>query len=183
MRQKRKILWVEDSARFDLASLIGPIYASRRYDLTLAENATTAAEYLRHSRFEAIIVDIRLPPGAHAYWRDIYENAGADRTNAKLGLALLDWLFGPPAPGRSRPVGNGAGGSGAGVPRLPEWKVQPQHVAVFSVENRLEIGPTLDRFGVTVMHEKRPGLPDTILLEIVSEVLAQSAQSDPAPGQ
>ena len=177
MLQKRKILWVEDSARFELPSLIGPIYASRRYDLTLAENATAAAEHLRHSRFEAIIVDVRLPPGAHAYWRGIYENAGADRTNAKLGLALLAWLFGPPVTDRP-------GGNGANAPRLPEWKVRPQQVAVFSVETHSEIGPMLAGFGVEVMHEKRPGLPDTILLDIVSEVLTQSALGVvAAPGQ
>jgi hypothetical protein len=166
--QKRKVLWVEDSARFELASVLGPFYASRRYDLTLAENATTAAEYLRRLRFEAVVVDIRLPPGAHPYWRDIFASAGADRTNAKLGLALLGWLFEKPVPGAPHPAGNGQA-----VPKRPEWQVRPHQVGVFSVENRLEIGPTLDQLDVTVMHEKRPGLPDTILLHIVTQVLEQ----------
>lgn len=166
MPQKRKILWVEDSARFELPHLLGPINASRRYDLTLAEDATVAAEYLRRRRFEAIVVDVRLPPGDHRYWRDIFQNAGSDRTNAKLGLALLAWLFGAPSP--IPPSRQNS------IPPRPTWPMQPQQVCVFSVENRLEIGPTLEQIGVTCMHEKRPGLPDTILLEIVSEVLAQS---------
>jgi hypothetical protein len=77
-----------------------------------------------------------------------------------------------------------AGGNGAGVPRLPAWKVLPQQVAVFSVENHSEIGPMLAGFGVEVMHEKRPGLPDTILLDIVSQVLTQSVQGvTAAPGR
>jgi hypothetical protein len=175
---KRKILWVEDSARFDLASLLGPIYASRRYDLTLAENATAASEYLLRRQFDAILVDIRLPPGSHSYWLNIFKSAGADRHNAKLGLALLGWLFGVPLPGAPNPTGNGHS-----MPKLPTWPVTSRQVGVFSVENRQEIGHDLDRLGVTVMHEKRPGLPDTILLEIVSEVLAQSDQGGPAgPG-
>jgi hypothetical protein len=74
--------------------------------------------------------------------------------------------------------------NGKPVPPLPDgWKVLPQQVAVFSVENHLEIGSTLELYGVTVMHEKRPGLPDTILLQILSEVLAQSSDGTPSmPG-
>ncbi len=177
--QKRKILWVEDSARFELAPLVGPVLASRRYDLTLAENTSAASERLLRTRFDAIIVDIRLPPGVHPYWVDIFRGAASDRVNAKLGLALLSWLFGAKeggAPHTRRPV-----------PPLPDgWKILPQQVAVFSVENHLEVSSTLELYGVTVMHEKRPGLPDTILLKILSEVLAQSSDSTPgmpgAPG-
>lgn len=165
MQQKNRILWVEDSARFELASVLGPMYASRRYDLTLAENATTAAEYLRRRRFDAIIVDIRLPPGTHRYWQKIYKDAGDDRTNAKLGLALLGWLL-----GRAQPL-RGRGKAKAEEPPLPAWKIVPRQIGVFSVENRLEIGHTLEYLGVDVMHEKRPGLPDTILLDIVAQVL------------
>ncbi|ACY15841.1 response regulator [Haliangium ochraceum] len=172
MPPKRRVLWVEDSARFELASVLGPIYASRRYDLTLAENATTAGEYLRRRRFDAVVVDIRLPPGTHPYWRDIYTNAGSDRTNAKLGLAILKWLLSPSEAGRS----SGSNGHGL-VPPRPSWPVMPQQVGVFSVENHAEIGDDLDALGVGVMHEKRPGLPDTILLQIVGEVLANSAVS------
>lgn len=179
--QKRKILWVEDSARFELASMVGPVLASRRYDLTLAENASTAAERLLRTRYDAIIVDIRLPPGVDPYWVDIFKSAASDRVNAKLGLALLSWLFGAKEAGATHTR------NGNRVPPLPDaWRVLPQQVAVFSVENKSEIGSTLELFGVTVMHEKRPGLPDTILLKILSEVLAQSSDSTPgmpgAPG-
>lgn len=176
---KRKILWVEDSARFELPHLLGPVFASGLYDLTLAETATAAAENLLRRRFDVILVDIRLPPGMHPYWVNIFRSAGADRHNAKLGLALLGWLFQKPVVGAPHPSGNGAA-----VPRRPEWQVLPAQVGVFSVENREEIGADLDRLGVAVMHEKRPGLPDTILLDIVSQVLAQSGPDGHAePGQ
>lgn len=166
MQEKNKVLWVEDSARFELASVLGPIYASRRYDLTLAENATTAAEYLRRRRFDAIVVDIRLPPGTHQYWRWVYKDAGDDRTNAKLGLALLAWVLGGAAQKKKKKIEE---------PPRPTWPVLPSHIGVFSVENRLEVGSFLDDLGVRVMHEKRPGLPDTILLDIVAQVLGQGA--------
>lgn len=160
MQAKKRVLWVEDSARFELASVLGPIFASHRYDLALAENATSAAEYLRRRQFDAIIVDIRLPPGMHPYWRDIYKKAGSDRTNAKLGLALLAWLLAGEA-GRGRDT----------APKRPTWDILPSQIGVFSVENRGEIGTDLEALGVSVQHEKRPGLPDTILLDIVTEIL------------
>jgi CheY-like chemotaxis protein len=158
---------VEDSARFELASVLGPIYASHRFDLTLAENATTAAEYLRRRRFDAIIVDIRLPPGTDAYWRGIYKSAGSDRTNAKLGLALLAWLLSTTADNDNH---------GADTPARPKWPVVPGQIGVFSVENRLEVGSFLLRLGVNRLYEKRPGLPDTVLLDIVTEVLTEAPQ-------
>lgn len=176
VQAKKRVLWVEDSARFELASVLGPIFASHRYDLTLAENASTAAEYLRRRQFDAIIVDIRLPPGPHRYWRSIYKNAGSDRTNAKLGLALLSWLL---ASGQDNGQDNGQGNSKSksvpsgddSAPRRPAWQIPPQQIGVFSVENRGEIGDDLQDLGVSIQHEKRPGLPDTILLDIVTEIL------------
>jgi CheY-like chemotaxis protein len=162
VQEKKRVLWVEDSARFELANVLGPIFASHRYDLTLAENATTAGEYLRRRQFDAIIVDIRLPPGTHRYWRKIYKDAGSDRTNAKLGLALLSWLLAAPAAPKSKDNS---------VPLRPSWQITPGHIGVFSVENRGEIGGDLEAMGVSNQYEKRPGLPDTILLDIVTELL------------
>ena len=72
MQARKRILWVEDSARFELANVLGPIFASHRYDLTLAENASAAAGYLWRRQFDAIIVDVRLPPGPDYFWRSIY---------------------------------------------------------------------------------------------------------------
>lgn len=164
VQAKKRVLWVEDSARFELANVLGPIFASHRYDLTLAENASTAAEYLRRRQFDAIIVDIRLPPGPHRYWRTIYKEAGSDRTNAKLGLALLAWLLSQ---------GGMSLASDSLVPRRPAWPIPAAQIGVFSVENRGEIGGDLEALGVNVQHEKRPGLPDTILLDIVTEILGE----------
>jgi CheY-like chemotaxis protein len=168
---KKRVLWVEDSARFELASVLGPIFASHRYDLTLAENASTAAEYLRRRQFDAIIVDIRLPPGPHQYWRNIYKDAGSDRTNAKLGLALLSWLLaGGKGHGKERSARPGNGST----PLRPAWQIPPAQIGVFSVENRGEIGGDLQALGVSIQHEKRPGLPDTILLDIDTEILGSA---------
>lgn len=173
LRKKHKILWVEDSARFDLVNVWGPINASHRYDLTLAEDATTAAEYLRRREFDAIIVDVRIPPGHHKYWQQIFQDHDADRTNAKLGLELLRWLLDAEQIIADAQIK---------IPKRPKWDVLPERIGVFSAERKSEIGDTLDKLGVETMYHKEPGLPDTILLDIVKHVIAQTkAQSDGSP--
>jgi CheY-like chemotaxis protein len=157
--RKPRVLWVEDSARFELASFMGPIYASRKYELTLAEDATSAVRYLQTIRFDAIIMDIRLPPGKDHYWRELYGHAGSDKTTAQLGLEVLFWLFDPKHPK------NGL---------LPPAPIMPVQVGVFSVEGEMEIGQQLVTLGITVFFEKRPGLRDTILLEMIDNLLAQN---------
>ena len=152
---KPRVLWVEDSARFELANLLGPIYASNKYELVLAEDATTAARYLHTVPFDAVIMDIRIPPGRDPHWAKKYERAGADKASAQLGLALLMWLF-----------------HGNGQPR-PEW-AEPEKFAVFSVEEKYEIGPTLEDMRIVVFEEKRPGLRDTALLDLIERVLRNS---------
>jgi CheY-like chemotaxis protein len=159
MKKKPRVLWVEDSARFELASFMGPIYASRKYELTLAEDATTAVRYLQTVKFDAIIMDIRLPPGKDHHWRNLYEHAGSDKTMAQLGLELLAWLLDPNHPK------NGF---------LPPAYIKPVQIGVFSVESELEIGQQLRGLGISVFIEKRPGLRDTILLELIDTILAQN---------
>jgi len=154
---KPRVLWVEDSARFELASLLGPIYASRKYELSLAEDATTAVRFLHTVQFDAVIMDIRIPPGRDPHWSALYERAGSDKAAAQLGLALLKWMF-------------EAERSGNGGTEPPGW-VKPEQVAVFSVEGELEIGQPLFELGIRIFVEKRPGLRDTILLELIDKVL------------
>jgi hypothetical protein len=52
--------------------------------------------------------------------------------------------------------------------------VKPVQVGVFSVEGEIEIGQQLVTLGITVFVEKRPGLRDTILLEMIDNLLAQN---------
>lgn len=160
---KPRILWVEDSAKFELANLLGPIYASNKYQLTLAEDATTAARYLLSVQFDVVIMDVRIPPGRDKHWSQKYENAGADKAAAQLGLELLSWLFFKRANGHKN-------GNGNGRPQAPEW-IRPEQIAVFSVESESEIGEILRRLGVCTFMEKRPGLSDTILLDLIRKVL------------
>jgi len=158
---KTKVLWVEDSARLELRNLTGPIYISGEYDMNLAEDATTAVRYLRMKEYDAVILDMRLPPGIDDYWVNIYRDRGEDKADARLGLELANWLF--------------DGRGGLGIPR-PDW-IMPQHVGVFTVENDSELHDKLEALKIKVFEQKVAGLKDTILLEIIEKIRAQMAAS------
>lgn len=157
---KTKVLWVEDSARLELRNLTGPIYISGEYDMNLAEDATTAVRYLLAKEFDAVILDMRLPPGIDDYWINIYQERGEDKADARLGLELADWLLN----GRTDfPI------------KRPDW-IKPQHVGVFTVENDPRLHMRLEYLKITVFEHKTAGLPDTVLVEIINRIKTQKPE-------
>lgn len=156
---KPKILWIEDSARFELRNLVGPLYFSGKFDFHLAEDVTSALFHLRSKKFDGIIVDIRLPPGIDPEWRKHYQQTGFDRVHAQLGLKLLYWLLGKDTSIHPEPP--------------PDW-ITPNNVGVFTIESKGEIQQHLDALGITVFKQKSAGLRDTTLLEMIDEILVQA---------
>lgn len=158
---KPKVLWVEDSARFELNNLTGPIYFYGNYDFQQAENVTSAIEFLKVKEYDALIVDIRLPPGNDPYWRELYRKAELDGGGEKLGIKFLYWLL-------SR---------GGSYPHpAPLW-AKPEMVAVFTVENHMEVQDNLDELGIKHFKQKTTGLADTTLLDLIEELLGRNLPS------
>lgn len=155
-----RVLWIEDSARLELASLAGPVYYRGTCDLTLAEDVTVAVQCLQSQPYDAVIVDIRLPPGRDPQWRTQYQRAGASKVTAQLGLKLLSWLV------------NGDRTILTGEP--PGW-IGPRRLAVFSVETRREIAPSLETLGISLFEEKTAGMTDDTLDRLIRRVLEQTA--------
>lgn len=148
-------MWVEDSARLELRNLTGPVYFSGKYDFQLAEDVTQAINFLTVKPFDALIIDIRLPPGLNVCWQALYRKSGADKVKAQLGLKLVSWLLGDDVGCNQTP---------------PNW-VDVKRIAVFSVESPTEIEPHLHEFGIGLYLQKAAGLPDTALLELINRVL------------
>jgi hypothetical protein len=159
MSPKPRVLWIEDSARFELRNLVGPLFFSGKYDFNLAEDVTTAVHFLRANQYDALIVDVRLPPGIDNTWRKLYQQTGFDKVHAQLGLKLLHWLLARDASINPEPP--------------PDW-IKPHKVGVFTVESKQEIQKHLDELGISVFKQKSAGLSDTVLLDLIDELLAQS---------
>jgi hypothetical protein len=150
-----KVLWIEDSARFELSNLTGPVYFSGKYDFHLAEDVTTAVQFLMVKPFDVVIVDIRLPPGTDSCWRDLYKQANSGNVQNQLGIKLLDWML-------SRDV--------CCQPNPPGW-VDNCCLGVFSVENDRETQDKLKELGIEAYTQKAAGLPDTTLLEMIETII------------
>ncbi len=161
---KPKVLWVEDSARLELANLCGPVFFKGTCDLTLAEDVTTAVNLILAERFDAMILDVRLPPGSDLRWRKHYRRTGSNKVSAQLGLKLLYWLL--EADQAIYPADP------------PDW-VRPERIGVFTVETRHEIAPYLEELRVTVSQEKNADLADTVLDELIERLLEQPAPLEP----
>ena len=155
--QRPRALWIEDGARSELSHLSGPVLYDGRIELVLAEDVTTAVEYILEEEFDVLVVDVRLPPGDEEYWKELHRKAGRDKVHAQLGVQLLRWLL--------------SDESGATYgPDPPRW-VSPKRIAVFSVESKLEILEHLERLGIELIQQKRADLPDTILRELIDRML------------
>lgn len=152
---KLKVLWVEDSARLELRKMTGPIYISGKYDMNLAEEVTSAVRYLNTKEYDAVILDMRLPPGMDDYWIRLYQERGEDKAQAQLGLELATWMF----------------NDHSGYPSPPPAWIKPHHVGVFTVEDDSQLHDRLDELGIKVYQHKTAGLADTILVEIINMIM------------
>jgi hypothetical protein len=153
---KTKVLWVEDSARLELRNLLSPVYISGGYDLSLSEDATDAIRKLQTNIYEAIILDMRIPPGADENWIKIYREREEDKASARLGLELANWMFN----GHSFPY------------QPPDW-IKPHHVGVFTVEDDPALHAQLESLKIGIYEHKTAGIADTILIDIIERIKGQ----------
>jgi hypothetical protein len=154
---KRKVLWIEDGARFDLPQLAGPVYINGSYDLVVAEDVSTGISHLLRDEFDVVIVDIRLPPGDHPRWIKVFSAAGYNKIQAQLGLQLLYSVLGRPE-------------AEVKLEYRPEW-ITAAKLGVFTVESPQEMEKYLKQLDIQIFQQKRADLPDTILLELIEKIL------------
>lgn len=153
---KPHVLWIEDSARLELRNLTGPVLTSSKFDFDLAEDVTSAVNFLRSDAFDAVIVDVRLPPGVDSHWQKLYQKAGANKVSAQLGLKLLHWLF-----EKDHKI----------YPEDPPNSLTPQKIGIFTVESKQDISVDLSSLGIEIYEQKMAGLRDTILKELFEKIL------------
>lgn len=151
---RKKVLWIEDSAFDETAILATPVHLSGEYDLDIALTATQAMSKLAHNDYEAVVVDIRLPPGEDRRWKNAYYGSSKD---AKLGLVLLRTVL----------KKNGLNEEF----RLTPSSRDPHRYGVLSVESSRELGPELAELGV-LYFDKASESSDT-LLRAIQAILQQ----------
>jgi CheY-like chemotaxis protein len=153
-----RILWIEDNAAQDLAYWAAPVYMAGGYDLVVAPTASEGAGRILESEFDAVIVDIRLPPGPEREWIEVYNSAARMAREPQLGLELLYSVLGhrkAKVPMKAR----------------PNW-VTAERFGVLTVERAYqeEVTACLQDLGLKVFVEKTTETPETILLDLVDQI-------------
>jgi len=141
--------------------MAAPVYMDGKYDLFIAEDASSGMAYLLKDTFDAIIVDIRIPPGMDKDWINLHKKSGADKVSARLGLDFLYTILG------DQDAEINLGDS------RPRW-ITPTKIGVLTVESQLELDQHLKRLQITVYQQKRAETPEEILLELIQKILAQT---------
>jgi len=161
MAQKCKVLWVEDGARYDLVNMAAPVYMDGKYDLVIAEDASSGVDYVLKDTFDVIVVDIRIPPGIDRDWINLHKKSGANKVSARLGLDFLYTILG----NQNAKINLGD--------KRPAW-ITPTKIGVLTVESELELAEHLERLQITVFYRKRAEMPEEILLKLIEDILAQA---------
>lgn len=157
---KIRVLWIEDNARNDLYHLAGPVMIDGRYKLDIAADATEAIDYLSSEPYDAVIVDIRIPPGNDAAWRASAQNVFPNR----LGLNLLEYLFGGKKPKENSPSF--------------KHNCRPEKYGVLTVEGLDEIAPNLNSFRISIdnYRQKNTNLRYTALLDLITQIIHKNGR-------
>jgi hypothetical protein len=157
----KAVLWIEDNAYTENTQLAAPVFLSGEYDLTIALSATEGTERLRTAIFEAVIVDIRIPPGEdERFWRPYYK-VNHDNKAARLGLELLRFVL---------------DGEGAENDFPPEARDKSRY-GVLSVESGDEFRAALDSLGVAVYRDRARGGDPELLLKMIEEIITKRIEA------
>jgi hypothetical protein len=163
---KTRFLWIEDNAVTDLKNLLSPIYTSGKYEPVFALNITDGVKYLNKYEFDAVIVDIRVPPGDSLQWQNVSKKWGGNKAAARLGLHLLTCLFDPHEGDEELVV-------------RPAW-LTPDKVGVLTVDSELEresvddmeLSDYLRALNINVYRRKSAMTPINVLLKMVEEIVS-----------
>lgn len=163
--KKYKVLWIEDGALGDFADLVGPVNVDGSYDLSIALNATQGIEFIMQSEFDAVIVDIRLPPGDDKQWQKIYYSPETNKDAARLGLLVLRSLL-PSKTGKKSEVK---------IKSIPKW-IRAVRFGVLTVENKGEVMKDLEDLDINIKayRQKNINPSDTVLIELIEDIIRQS---------
>lgn len=160
---RKKVLWIEDDAFNELGMFATPVHLTGQYELEYAVSATEAIDRLSGTEYDAVVVDVRIPPGDDRRWVDIFYGAGANKKDARLGVRLLQNV-----------LGNDRLWTGG----LPAAARDKQRYGILSMDRWEDISSDLDPVGVRLYCNKRSSEGSRVLLRMIQKILAQRNGGD-----
>lgn len=158
---KKYVLWIEDDATYNLQHIASPVVRDPKFDLTLAVTVSEALHHMQSREFDALIVDLRLPPGKQREWVLLHQQLGRSGDPPRLGLHLLQNLYEHP---NKQPIS------------LPAIQTPPiNRVGILSVDAWMDVQENLDKIGFSRGHyqQKSAGMSSQILLKLVERIACE----------
>ena len=115
------------------------------------------------TEFDALIVDIRVPPGTDPEWIEAYQKRGQDIAGARLGVEFLRSVMRHPK-------------ALVHLEQPPVW-LRPTSVAVFSVERRERLVDELEGLEIGHFLQKTAYISKSALLDTVEAVMRSDGPS------
>lgn len=150
---RKKVLWIEDDAFNELGMFATPVHLTGEFDLEYALTATEGVQKLKGCEYDAVVVDVRIPPGDDKRWIKIYYEAGASNKAARLGLRLLKNII---------------GGDRTWTRDLPPAALDSKRYGVLSMDAD-DVRPELEAIGAECFRNKTDG--SQVLLALIREIL------------
>lgn len=154
---KRKILWVEDGAFSELSHLAAALYVTGDYNLVIAENASEGFRHLMDKEFDAVIMDIRLPPGSDPYFLELYFSNRESKIASRLGMAVIERAL------------------KSSAEKARAW-IRPERFGVYTVESGGEVAEELGALGVEIFYQKTTKTSRDFLIHIIEEIVESARQ-------
>lgn len=155
MTNAYRVLWIEDAALEELRHLAAVVYADLQFDLQIATDASEAFERLRRAEFDAVVVDVRIPPGTGTFWSELFGKAGNTKESAQLGIEVIRTALQEPEHRHEF-----------------AW-LTADRIGILSVEEPENVREAIADLGVRVVRQKNAQLPESGLLDMVREILGQ----------
>jgi hypothetical protein len=160
---KRPVLWLEDTATYDLQEMASFVRTDGRFELVIADNASGGVAAVLQREFDAVVVDIRIPPGDDPRWLDLFEKHDSNRIRARLGRHFLYSV-----------LAHGDAKVPLGAPL--KW-MSPRKIGVLTVERYKDLKDDLESLGITKYRQKRADTPEDALARLIEDILAQTPSS------
>jgi hypothetical protein len=164
MKYKNRVLWIEDEAALNMQRYATPVLQGPDYDLTLAVTISEAVLFLQQE-FDAIVVDLRMPPGVDRNWIALDQQLALSSDPPHLGLHLLLNLFLEPKTGYE-----------VELPKSIVWKHSIKKFGVLSIDPHTDVKDDLGRinFKENYYRQKQAGMPINVLLNLVERICRQA---------
>ena len=166
---RHKVLWIEDGAFVEVSSFAAPLFNRMIYDLAVALDVSAAVNKIIETQFDAVIVDIRIPPGIDPEWERLYSKSGYNKISARLGIQLLFSLLKPES-------------AAIKLDNIPSW-VSPGKFGIFTVESEAEVRNDLEYLGIKFFQQKKTNIPNTAILELIEKIIKSSNKESNTGGK